>query len=909
MTPTAGLLAEVRENLDELEQRVNALHAADSDDDAAGRHQSYADMFRFTHNVKGVSVLMELPQLTEVAHAAEQVLAELRESRLAANPKLIDLLYVSVDAMKKLVAGDDVDEVNSLSAVLHKAARGEDFDVVLPTQTPTSPPQAKPTDDAKDASKKAKTVRRQRGNDDESVRVKTALLDALMEKIGELVIERNQLAQRLPDTVREVPQVEPTLNQVSGLITSMQELVVSTRLMPVGNLFRRFPRLVRDLSRKVGKQVELVLDDGDAELDRTLIEALADPLTHLIRNSLDHGLEPADEREAQGKGPTGRITLRATSEGGMVNLDVVDDGRGLNPSIIGRIAVERGVITSDQLVTATDQQVIELIFAPGFSTASEVTDLSGRGVGMDVVRTNIEALGGAVEVQSTVGRGTTFSLKLPLTMAIVTTLLVRVAGQAFAVPESAIEEVIRLRRHDEGGPQPSPNTGLASDDDDELIDTLLERDVLRLRGMLIPLARLDEELDLRQRRKRAANDDVFADDDVAAPDAELDDDDDVDDVDDAPPSDVFDDEVVELPPPVDDAGRVVLVLKSGKDRFALLVDDIVNPLELVIKPIPEVVGHHRLFSGASILGDGRITLVLDPIGLSTLPCLLPLTGRDHDDDDDDEVFDNESVDVIVFNNGGREQFAIPLVMVERMERVRPHQLEEDNGLLMVRRPQGDVPVHFIDRFFDVDRNEGSATGFTLILPRAAHGTRGILAVGDADTCTLDGELERTALPDPKLLGTVMRDGGLLAVIDPHRLGYARSKPEVTSRNMRALVVDDSSAYREIASELLFDVGLDVVLAEDGVDALAALEQHHFDILVSDITMPRMNGLELIQRVRTMARLKHLPAVALTSLSSATDREQALQSGFDFYLQKLDRELIQDAVVNLLKIAHDEKQAS
>ena len=392
---------------------------------------------------------------------------------------------------------------------------------------------------------------------------------------GELVLGRNQLLQICQPLVKEVAGLNGVLQHISRITTEMQEKIMQLRMQPVAIIFSKFTRVVRDLSHKLNKEVKLEIYGEDVELDKTIIEGLSDPLTHLIRNSVDHGIELPEERVANGKSANGTIKLQAYHQGGMVHIEVIDDGKGVDPAIVGKKAIEKGLITKDNLEVMTEKDIVKLIFKPGFSTATTVSDVSGRGVGMDVVMTNIDQLGGTVDVESKKGEGTKVSIVLPLTLAIVSGLIVEVKKQRFIIPEINVEELVRI----------------IPEEKKELVNNVQETYVLHLRETLLPLLNLSEALGMEN------SDDLLQQ--IANPDKSFE----------------------------------VIVIRHGEGVFCIVVDDIVKIEEIVVKPLPHYLKRMKTFSGATILGDGTVALILDIVGIAEKMSVdkFELTDKDEDE--------------------------------------------------------------------------------------------------------------------------------------------------------------------------------------------------------------------------------------------------------------------------------------
>ena len=509
------------------------------------------EVFRAVHTIKGTSSFLGLAQITELTHRAEDVLNRLRKSELAVTPEIMDVLLESVDSLKGLV--DDVrcgdGRVHDLSGILTKlsAVSGLGDEVTPATKTD----QRSPLPEMEKHSERATATIRPTG--EKTIRVSVERLDTLMNMMGELVLGRNSLMQSVNElNAGRAGDYDPErLNQastaVSFITSELQMAVMKMRMQPIGRVFSKFPRLVRDLGRDHEKQIRLVLSGESTELDKSVIEEINDPLVHIVRTSCDHGLEGPEERAASGKPPTGTITLAASQQGSHILIRVDDDGRGLNTEAIVAKAVERGLVSEADRRAISDTEICNLVFEPGFSTAEKVTDVSGRGVGMDVVRTNIERLNGTVELNSRSGVGTAITIKLPLTLAIIQGLLVQSDNDVFVLPMSSVHETVKTT--------------------DVHIHYINQRPVFRLRDDVIPIIGLQDSLGLQKSRLT----------------------------------------LTEKP--------YVVVAGQAEKKLGIMVDCFLGQEEVVVKSLGSYLGNSRGVSGATILGDGRIRLIIDVGGL------------------------------------------------------------------------------------------------------------------------------------------------------------------------------------------------------------------------------------------------------------------------------------------------------
>jgi len=528
-------LVESHEHLDQMEADLVALEASPEDEEALAR------VFRAVHTIKGTCGFFGMPRLEALAHAGENVLTKLLGGDLSFSRAVADVLLRFEDAVRAILATiertgkEGTPDTQALVRDLELAAAGEAL-----FAAPGAPPDPEP-----EAQRALRTVR-----------LDVSVLDELMRGVGELVLSRNQIveaAERRRDTALGLAAQH--LSRITG---DLQESVMRARMEPVGRAWAKVPRLARDLSSLFGKQVSVTTKGGDTELDRTILEAIADPLLHLVRNTLDHGIERPETRRATGKAPMGRLSLSAYQEGGHVVIEIRDDGAGVDPDRVRRAAVKKGLKTREEVDALSDADAQRLIFLPGFSTAAEVTSVSGRGVGMDVVRTNVEGVGGTVDLSSQPGKGTTVRIMLPLTLAILPTLVVSAAGQRFVIPQSYLRELVLVQERERR----------------IRIARVQDAPVYRLRGRLLPLLYLDEELGLVPR------------------DAER------------------------------EGSASIVVLDLEEHRFGLVVDRILDTQETVVKPLGPPLDLLPAYAGATILGDGAIALILDVPGLAQAAGIL-----------------------------------------------------------------------------------------------------------------------------------------------------------------------------------------------------------------------------------------------------------------------------------------------
>jgi len=576
-----GFLTETTELLEKLDDDLVTLEKTTGDTELLNR------IFRSIHTVKGASSFLGFELLVKVTHKTEDVLNRLRKGELVVTPEIMDVILESVDLVKVLVSdikANDIKEreidgtIEKLIPLLSSSVTdgGAAPEAAPPPQAATATvtpaageakPQAEPQSDATPPQPpKAATVAtpppqpvvkavESKGedlSDNTTVRVDVKRLDDLMNQVGELVLERNRMIQLNTNYQGEVNQesfsedFNKLTKRLNFVTSELQMQVLKMRMIPVEKVFKKFPRIVRNLARDLGKEVDLQLMGEETELDRSVVDEIGDPLIHLIRNAMDHGLETPDERLAAGKSKMGTLILAAAHEGNQIIISIKDDGKGLDPDKIGRKALEKGLITDDQLASMMPREILDLIFLPGFSTKEKASDLSGRGVGMDVVRTNIKKLNGIIDIKSELGKGSEFILKLPLTLAIIQSLLVEVEGEIYSIPLSAVMETLRV--------------------DQKEFHTIGGKEMLKLREIVLPLVRLERVFGVSRKMDT-------------------------------------------------DSACYVVVVGVGEKRVGLIVTRLLGQQEVAIKSLGKYLANLPGIAGSTILGDGSVALIVDPVSL------------------------------------------------------------------------------------------------------------------------------------------------------------------------------------------------------------------------------------------------------------------------------------------------------
>ncbi|MFF3064157.1 chemotaxis protein CheA [Oerskovia sp. NPDC057915] len=728
-------LVESYENLDQLDQDLVALES-----DPSSR-VLLSSIFRTVHTIKGTSGFLGFGNLERVSHVGESLLSELRDGERVMDPQVADVLLALVDTLRAILAkveagaGDDVDVepmVAQIVAVQEGTAPAEEAApaqepavadeqqaaqppaaaeepavvepdaVVLPgpepeqaeADAPVAPVAVEPapaaTAPAALAVKHEEIELPGRNAADGSIRVDVDLLDSLVRQVGELVLVRNQF-DRIAGA-GEDQETKRSAQRLSLIASELQEGVMRTRMQPIEHVWSKMPRIVRDLAKMLGREVRVEMTGGDTELDRSLLEAVKDPLTHLVRNAVDHGIEAPDQRRAVGKASQGLVTLRAYHSNGQVVVEITDDGAGIDPEKVGRSAVSKGLRSTSEIAAMSSSEVLDLLFLPGFSTAVKVTNVSGRGVGMDVVRTNIEAIGGSVDVESSVGKGTTWRMRIPLTLAIMPALTVTCCGSVYAIPQVSLLELVAL-----GG-------------QDTRIEHVGTAPVFRLRGTLLPLVSLAEVLDL------------------------------------APES----------------AGRVIAVVEADDQRFGVIVDRVLNMEEIVVKGLASRLKQIGMYSGATVLGDGGVALILDLPAiarrvLSTEIAELAKVRRQT------AVQTTKAAQQVLVVAAGDRRVAIPLSAVTRLERIRTERIEQVGTREVLQYRGALVPLVRLDQVLGA---VGGPTGDELDVVVYTRGGRSIaMAVSEILDIVEDDARLHSDIDDHGLVGSTVLDQRVTELLD------------------------------------------------------------------------------------------------------------------------------------------------
>jgi len=921
----SDFLTETNENLSTLDVELVRLEQTPNDRELLG------SIFRLVHTIKGTCGFLGLPRLERVAHASENVLGKFRDGELVVTPKAVSVIFRSLDAIKSILAvleateaeppGDDSVLIEQLNAL---AAGDDPPDVAESVAAPTVPPaqsgrtiddgtEAKPTTPVEDAAAaldamwadaltdtektslpggtaasapestpspahtedargstadvvplasaqpsksrevastgrdltvvgaksgaggNGKSADEQKEGIKESqvaaqtIRINVDLLENLMTMVSELVLTRNQLLQILRQH-KESDFAAP-LQRLNHVTSELQEGVMKTRMQPIGNAWAKLPRLVRDLAYDLSKKIDLQMLGAETELDRQVLELIKDPLTHMVRNSADHGIETPGERIAAGKPDTGHITLNAYHEGGHIIIEISDDGRGLNVEKIKAKALRMGLSTEADLAAMSEQQIQQIIMKPGFSTAANVTSVSGRGVGMDVVKSNIEKIGGTIEMKSLESRGTTFVIKIPLTLAIVSALIVECAGERFAIPQISVVELVR-----------------AAADSEHSIERLKGTPVLRLRNRLLPLVALQDLLRLDSEESKREDE------------------------------------------------SYIVVTQVGTYTFGIMVDRVFDTEEIVVKPVAPIVRHIDMFSGNTILGDGSVIMILDPNGIASATGEVTIAESAQSKMAKVQASrKDDRMALLLFRAAGHAPKAVPLSLVARLEDVDLAAVEYSNDTPVVQYRGALMPLVPLDGGMGLN-SEGNQPVLVF-----ADGERSMGLVVDEILDIVEEKLSVQLSTDrPGLMGSAIIAGKATDVIDAGYyltqaykdwFGSSREAYE-EERLQRVLLVDDSPFFRNLLTPLLSVAGYNVTTVSNADQALDLREAgESFDVIVSDIEMPGMSGLEFAHAVKSGGPWRHTPLIALSSHATPRDLDRGRAAGFNDYVAKFDRDAL------------------
>jgi len=845
-----------------------------------------SSVFRTIHTIKGTCGFFGFDLLTATAHIAENILCQVRADQRKMTPDLISLILEAVDKIKLLLVNIEASgtegavECAELIARMEQAHKECDTPPARAPRAVTLPAPVKPvppvaivamtlppppmpilvsTPEPEILSPASPEADRRRGDahlTESTIRVDVGLLDKLMNLVGELVLARNQLLQ---DTSSQSVTLQKTSQRLNLITSELQEGVMKTRMQPIGVVWNKLPRIVRDLAQQCGKQIRVEMVGADTELDKTIIEAIKDPLTHIVRNSCDHGIETPAARETGHKDTEGLLLLRAYHEGGVVNIEISDDGAGIDPAKMKSKAVERGLVSEDQAAQMSDRSARELIFAPGFSTAEKVTNISGRGVGMDVVKTNIEKIGGSVEILQGELCGTTIRIRIPLTLAIVPGLIVSLTpvasanqlaattqllrNERFVIPQANLLELVRLEGAKIG----------------ERIKNLHGTPIFHYRGKLLPLVYLRKVLG-------------------------------------KPVETQFQDVVS------------IVVLHAEGRHMGLVVDKIHDTQEIVVKPLARQLKGLACYVGATIMGDGLPALILDVAGLARLANLNRPNAKSTQDADRSAAQQAAipTQMLLLFRAGSFDRLAIPLSLVARLEEVPTNKIERAAGHAVLHYRNDILPLVSLASVLEPNKHHDTFAPETVQVIVFTDGVRRIGVVVDQIVDIIEEAITvRRGSSAPGLLGSAVIGGKITDLLDLHAVVGASGenwldRADTGGKGRKILLVDSCLTTREMIAEFLGASGYDVVSATAVADALPRMRQTAFDLVITAVGAEKTEGFDMLKALKRDKQFEHLPILGLVEQANQLTRKIPEGLAYNARLVRSRRDDLLACVADLIR---------
>ncbi|MFZ0747552.1 MAG: chemotaxis protein CheW [Terracidiphilus sp.] len=835
-------LVESHENLSRLDLELVELEKRPQD------NALLAGIFRTIHTIKGTCGFFAFSTLERITHQAESLLSQLRDGKRKLTPSLISLILETVDATRKVLASIEAsgeegeDRFEDITERLRLAVLSPEEAEVPPGSSmasvaTTQPPDVNSSNEIAERPKSEETGVKSSAVADANIRVGVGLLDKLMDLVGELVLTRNQILQF--NTEREDAALNATAQRLNLITSELQEGVMKTRMQPIGMVWNKLPRVVRDMAVSLGKQVRLEMDGADTELDRTIIEAIKDPLVHLVRNACDHGIEPPEVRAQAGKSTEGRLTLRAYHEGGQVNIEIGDDGAGIDVARVKQNALEKGFLRSEQLEKLSDREVLNLIFQPGFSTAKTVTNVSGRGVGMDVVKSNIEKIGGTVDISSRPGEGATIKLKIPLTLAIIPGLVITSGGERFVIPQVSLLELIRLE----------------GDSAEKRIEHVHGTPVYRRRGSLLPVAYLNQVLGLNSAERAEA---------------------------------------------------VSMVVLQAEDRqFGLVVDGINDTQEIVVKPLGKQLKGITVYAGATIMGDGKVALILDVLGIGQSAGVLTESREQARAATEQKSQSRiEQQRLLLFRSGSFERLAVPLSLVARLEEFPRSVIEHAGGCQVVQYRNRILPLVPLGAVLEpgTGAQEPAVDPVQVIVFNDGDRSVGVVVEQILDVAE-DVVTVRQKSARKGLLGSGVVGKRVTDFLDLNHVIHAATDVwfEGTggpANGKRILVVDASSFSRGLIRGSLDMAGYRVVEAANLDEAIREMELQPADVVIAALDLPDSGSAALVTAMHGRPDWAQIPLLALADSAGSAQSSASRKAGFEDCQAKFDREAVLDSVARL-----------
>jgi two-component system chemotaxis sensor kinase CheA len=869
-------LVESHENLSRLDQDLVKLEKHPQD------VALLSSIFRTIHTIKGACGFLAFSTLESITHQAESLLSQLRDGKRDLTPALVSIILETVDATRKVLASIEQSGTEGslsfadLTGRLRAAAElRADPDSQAPSSEPrvSAAPECRPEppvnmsspvlqecsqlaqvnhgadtkkiEESFDGSEKKQQgplkdeeAERSSAAADSNIRVGVGLLDKLMDLVGELVLTRNQILQF--NTEREDPALNATSQRLNLITTELQEGVMKTRMQPIRVVWNKLPRVVRDMAVALGKQIQLEMVGAETELDRTIIEAIRDPLIHLIRNSCDHGIESPEARLAAGKPPQGLLTLRAYHEGGQVNIEIVDDGAGIDVTRVKQKAVENGLLRTEQADKMSDREALGLIFEPGFSLARKVTNISGRGVGMDVVKSHIEKIGGVVDVMSRIGEGATIKIRIPLTLAIIPGLLITSGGERFVIPQVSLLELIRIEGDSAG----------------KRIEYVHGTPVYRRRGSLLPIAYLNQVLGLKS---------------------------------------------------ADAAEAVSMVVLQAEGRqFGLVVDGINDTQEIVVKPLGKQLKGLTLYAGATIMGDGRVALILDVLGIGQRSGVF---GESHEQarvaDKQTAQSELERQRLLLFKAGSFDHLAVPLSLVARLEEFPRSAIEYAGGGQVIQYRGRILSLVSLRTVLEPGLPDTGPLPNPVPVVVFNDGERSVGMIVDEivdvveEAVTIRRKAVRKGLLGSAVVGKRVTDFlDLNQVIEAAKSSWLNGTDGCASGH-RILIADPSAFTRGMIRSGLDISGYIVSEAANLEEALHCLDHQSVDVVLAALNLSPAAGSPLLAAMHSRPEWERIPVLAVADSAEEIQTSQWRAQGYESCQPKFDSVAILDAVGRLV----------
>jgi two-component system, chemotaxis family, sensor kinase CheA len=838
-------LVESHENLSRLDRELVELEKHPTD--AA----LLASIFRTIHTIKGTCGFLAFSTLERITHQAENLLSQLRDGQRELTPSLVSLILETVDATRKVLASIEAsgkegpDQFEHLTERLRVAAQMTASPNGQSGSGMPTGPQAEPQEEngfsepaagrqpEEDAGKSSAVA-------DSNIRVGVGLLDKLMDLVGELVLTRNQILQF--NTEREDAALNATSQRLNLITTELQEGVMKTRMQPIGMVWNKLPRVVRDMAVALGKQIRVEMDGAETELDRTIIEAIKDPLVHLVRNSCDHGIESPGARSLAGKPPEGRLTLRAYHEGGQVNIEIGDDGAGIDLARVKQKAIEKGLLRPEQAGKLSEREALNLIFLPGFSTVQTVTNVSGRGVGMDVVKSHIEKIGGVVDVFSRPGEGATVKLKIPLTLAIIPGLVITSGGERFVIPQVSLLELIRLE----------------GDSSEKRIEHVHGTPVYRRRGSLLPIAYLNQVLGLKS---------------------------------------------------ADRAEAVSMVVLQAEDRqFGLVVDGINDTQEIVVKPLGKQLKGLTVYAGATIMGDGRVALILDVLGIGQRSGVLSESREQaRGAAEQKKQAGIEQQRLLLFRSGSFERLAVPLSLVARLEEFPQSSIEHASGCQVVQYRNRILPLVSLRAVLEPGAPEPDQAPDPVQVVVFNDGDRSVGMLVDQildvaeEAVTVRQKSSRKGLLGSAVVGKRVTDFLDLNYVLHTATEHWFQGMGGPANGKRILVAEGSAFSRGLIRSGLDMAGYLVLEAANVDEAIRWLEQQPVDAVLAALDLPPNGSSALLTAMRRRPEWEGISVLALAASAEQVRAQAGRPMDFQNCQMKFDREAMLESVSQLASV--------